>query len=103
MTKLSERHIEYLQARAVDLDLAWAAGVRSVDGDLAAQLLGRNQPLMCGGLAIPYPETEPLYTRIRMDDGGARYMAPAGRPVPVYVPKDTAGAQGVLHVVESPI
>jgi DNA polymerase-1 len=95
-------HVAYLKARA--LDPAWAAhaGLRSVSAEEGAKLLGREHPLPCGGIAIPYANV-PRYVRIRLDDGPTRYLAPAGREVPIYVPPDCAlEGSAPLHIVESP-
>jgi hypothetical protein len=104
MSSLEQRHVEYLKVRAVGLDVAEEADLRSVSQDRGAELLGRRQPLPATGLAIPYPNVEPDYWRIRLDGGSVRYMAPRGREVPLYVPPgvDCAGSDP-LHVVESPI
>jgi DNA polymerase I-like protein with 3'-5' exonuclease and polymerase domains len=108
-------HQDYLADRAIPLDLATAAGLRSVDGVEAAELLGRSSALYSSGIAIPYPGLDPAYYRFRLDDpdldGGARYLAPGGREVPVYrVPGQIRpaaalppGLQGALVIVESPI
>ncbi len=107
-------HQDYLTARAVPLDVAAAAGLRSVTGDEAQRLLARGAPVPSDGIAIPYPGVTPAYHRIRFSDAdsvGARYLAPAGRDVPVYVPPVAvkqvlpipASLQRVLVVVESPV
>jgi DNA polymerase I-like protein with 3'-5' exonuclease and polymerase domains len=95
-------HIAYLEQRAVDPGWAAEAGLRSVTADEGAKLLGREQPLSCGGIAIPYPNV-PGYFRVRLDDGEPRYMVPAGREVPIYIPPgcETEGCTP-LYVVESP-
>lgn len=95
-------HIQYLEHRAVVPDWAAEAGLRSVSPDVGARLLGRDQPLPCGGIAIPYPNA-PGYVRIRLDEGKPRYLAPAGREVPIYIPP-TCELEGSapLYVVESP-
>ncbi len=68
-------HAEYLRERAVPLDLAYAAGVRSTTGEIAAQALQRAHPIDCRCLGILYPGHQPPYMRVRLDDpevaGGA--------------------------------
>ncbi|WP_437656740.1 DNA polymerase [Sorangium sp. So ce1182] len=95
-------HISYLQERAVDPGWAAFAGLRSVTAEEGAKLLGREQPLPCGGIAIPYANV-PGYTRIRLDQADPRYLAPAGREVPIYIPPGchVEGSEPI-HVVESP-
>ncbi len=99
-------HERYLIARGVDLALAARAGLHGVDGAEAARLVGRSRPFACGGLAIPYPQIAPPYVRVRLDDpgcaGGMRYVVPAGRPVPLYVPEGLPTIEPLV-IVESPI
>ena len=103
--RFSPAHVEYLTRRAVPLDLAQRASLRSVDGARGATLLGRDRALPCGGLSIPYPGIRPLYVRLRLDHpercGGVRYLAPGQRAGPLYIPPGD-DAQPLL-VVESPI
>jgi DNA polymerase-1 len=84
------QHMEYLRERAVPLDLARDAGLRSVTGEVAAQQLGRKLPIVGGGLSISYSGHNPPMFRIRLDlpedNGGARYLSPGGREVPIYIP-----------------
>lgn len=100
----SPHHMQVLLDRAVDPQRAADAGLRTVDAPTTAQLLGRSDVLPSGGLAIPYPGMTSTYTRVRMDAGDARYLAPEGVEVPVYVPPRTdAGGTGTLLVVEAPL
>ena len=103
--RLSPAHVEYLSQRAVPVALAERASLRTVDGERAARLVGFARSLPCTALAIPYPDVTPAYVRLRLDEpeclGGARYLAPKDRPVPLYVPPGD-DAQPLL-VVESPI
>lgn len=95
-------HIAYLWERAVDPEWAAFAGLRSVTAEEGAKLLGREQPLPCGGIAIPYANV-PGYTRIRLDQAEPRYLAPAGREVPIYIPPGCqVEGSAPIHVVESP-
>ncbi|MDC0740919.1 DNA polymerase [Polyangium mundeleinium] len=95
-------HIQYLEHRAVVPDWAAEAGLRSVSPDVGVRLLGRDQPLPCGGIAIPYPNA-PGYVRIRLDEGKPRYLAPAGREVPIFIPPGCEfEGSAPLYVVESP-
>jgi hypothetical protein len=106
-TRLSVAHMTYLTERAVDLAVAEAHGLQTVDADEAGRLLGRSGPVDGGGLAIPYPSTSPTYARLRCDDpdaAGGRYLAPAGIPVPLFVPDGIVAADGgVILVVESAV
>ncbi|MFO0675338.1 MAG: DNA polymerase [Polyangiaceae bacterium] len=101
---LTPEHEAYLTARAVPVAFALEAGLRSVDGATGASLLGFERPLESGGLAMPYPSVSPPYWRIRMNDGATRYLAPAEREVPPYVPPgfDLDGTTPFV-VCESPI
>ncbi len=112
--QFSPDHQEYLNARAVPLVVAAAAGLRSVAGEEAQALLKRKAPIPSDGIDIPYPGSTPQYHRIRISDAeavGSRYLAPAGCEVPVYLPPAAAklaallpsSLQDVLVVVESPI
>ena len=104
MSDLNERHVKYLEARAVDIAVARAAGLHSVSAAEGARLLGRRTALLCGGLAIPYQGVVPSYVRVRLDAGETRYLAPKNRDVPVYVPSQVdAASSGRVVVVESPI
>ncbi len=102
---LRDTHIQYLAARAVPEDVALAAGLSSVDGTEGARLLGWDHPLRCAALAIPYPNVEPLYHRLRLDEpiDGARFFTEKGREVPVYVTDLAATVMGEIYVVEGPI
>lgn len=104
--RFRETHLNYLTARAVTLEMATRAGLRSVDATGATQLLQRGQTLPCGGLAIPYREAPTLYYRVRLDEAidGARFLAPAGVEVPIYVaPGALDDPSARLHIVEGPI
>jgi DNA polymerase I-like protein with 3'-5' exonuclease and polymerase domains len=102
---LSDAHVDYLTARGVSVDVAIAAGLRSVDAAEGARLLGWDHPLRCGALAIPYPNVEPRYHRLRLDEpiDGARFFTQKGREVPVYVTEAATRATGEIYVVEGPI
>lgn len=99
-----EHHVDYLVERAIRPADAARAGLCSVDAREAARMLGRNTPLTAGGLAIPYPGTDPPYVRVRMDAGTDRYLAPAHLPVPIYVPPgfDLQGTDA-FAIVEGPV
>jgi DNA polymerase-1 len=103
---LREAHRKVLTERAIPLEVALVAGLRSVTDLEAVQLLG----IPYGGLAIPYLNTSPAYWRIRLDGGPTRYMCPKGREVPVYVPPSVVDAPVIegelgdaLVVVEAPL
>lgn len=101
---LSSNHVDVLKTRAIDMQVAGLVGLATVDANQGAQLLGRTDVLASGGLAISYPGTNPPYVRVRMDAGDARYLAPEGVEVPVYVPFGTVAAgTGELFVVEAPL
>ncbi len=103
---LLPQHVAYLTARAVPSALAIEAGLISVDGSTAAHLLNRTRALSCGGLAIPYPAHDKGYCRVRLDEphDGAKFLAPAGREVPIYCPPvRSVGTDEPLVVVEGPI
>lgn len=99
---LSERHRTYLSERAVDPDLAaYAAGLKTVSAEDGARSLGLGRPLSSEGLLVPYPNV-PDYVRVRLDDG--RYLVPAMREVPIYIPTqcEREGARPLV-VVEGPV
>lgn len=103
-SKLLPIHVPLLHERAIDLAVADACGLESVDAVRGAQLLGRTDVLTSGGLAIPYPGVNPSYVRLRMDAGEVRYLAPARVEVPVYVPNVFDGTDTQhLFVVEAPL
>lgn len=99
---------QFLSARAIPEVLAEELGVKLIGGAAAAELLGLQSPIIGECIAIPYRGTE--YVRVRVlqpdDNGGARYLCPAGMPVPLYVPGATIErareGQRVI-VVESPL
>jgi hypothetical protein len=99
-TTLREEHVRYLAARAVPIEVALEAGLYSAEREQVAALLGLpNVP--SGGLVIPYQRLGE-YVRVRMDDGGARFLIPPGAGAPIYAPpENTAG--GPLLVTEGPI
>lgn len=107
--RFTDPHIKVLQDRAIPLEVAYLAGLRSVDASEAGRLLGWATPAV-PGLAIPY-FTVPGYVRLRTDTGSPRYLCPKGREVPVYVPPgirtldapDTEHAEEALVVVEAPL
>ena len=96
-------HVRYLRERAVSEEAARAAGLRSVSDGEASELLGYRAS--GGGLAIPYPDVDPAYCRIRLDqDDGVRFLAPKNREVPVYVPPNVGmNSAEPIVVVEGPI
>jgi len=91
--QLSPEHINYLRARAVPVELAIQAGLRSVSAEEAGNLLRRKGPTASPGLAISYSDISPIQWRIRLDTptDGARYLCEANREVPVYVPAALPG------------
>ncbi|WP_170229754.1 DNA polymerase [Polyangium fumosum] len=97
-------HIQYLEERGVDPEWAgMGAGLRSVTPEEGAKLLGFTQPLSSGGLYIPYPNAQG-YGRIRLDGGDTRFLVPAEREVPVYLPPGFhAKGPHPVYVVEGPI
>lgn len=97
-----ETHVEYLAARGVTIETAIQAGLRSVDEVAAAKVLGVAGRLAHGGLAIPYPGVD--YVRVRMDSGNAKFLSPAGKLVPIYIPPGcpAKGAEPIT-IVEGPI
>lgn len=100
--RIAVRHAEYLQERAVELSFAVQAGLQSVDAETGAHVLGLSGPLESGGLAIPYPACD--YVRVRMDSGGAKFMSPVDKSVPIYVPPGCPIASvESLAVVEGPV
>jgi DNA polymerase I-like protein with 3'-5' exonuclease and polymerase domains len=103
--QLAPQHIEYLRARAVPLDVALKAGLRSVSAEEAGRLLERKGPAPGPGLAIPYLDISPPQWRIRLDNpaDGARYLCEARREVPVYIPSVLPEDDRPTIVVESPV
>ena len=112
------QHEEYLTKRAVPLQLAEAAGLKSVTPTEGALLLGLEYALRSGGLAIPYFERDELLGwRVRLDAPGTdekgkeknKFLAAPGQVWP-YIPPP-AILQGrvwesvdeSIHVVEGPV
>ncbi len=102
---LAAQHIEYLHARAIPVEVAAKAGLRSVSAEEAVRLLGRKGPVSSGGLAIPYLGVSPPVWRFRPDTpgDGPPYLCESGRQVPVYTPPLPAADDLPTIVVESPI
>lgn len=103
--RLLPRHLEYLTERAVDPELAWREGVRSLDeGQVRAAV--RNPSLVGGGLAFPYAFVESAYTRVQLDDrerNSKKAVTPSGVTPPPYVVSTTTEDVGEpLFVVEAP-
>ena len=102
---ISPEHVAYLGQRAVPVEVAIRAGLRSVDSLEAAELLRRSE-CPSGGLAIPYEGEDGArrYWRVRLDYEGPKWLAPAGEEVPVWVPPGFRHAAGErLVVVEGPV
>ena len=104
-----DAHVRILQDRAIPIEVARLAGLRSVDAADAGQLLGWATPAFAA-LAIPYLGIVPPYVRLRVDSGPMRYLSPKDREVPVYVPSAIIGAPEIegelgeaLVVVEAPL
>ena len=57
--QFAPEHVEYLHARAVSVDIAAKAGLRSVSSEEAGRLLAREGPTASPGLAIPYSDLSP--------------------------------------------
>ena len=88
---ISALHAAYLEARAVALAVAVAAGLMSISKDEVATRLGRDSA-PCGGLYIPYKDSAGTvyYQRVRLLDpatpeGCPRFLVPEGRVRP-YIP-----------------
>lgn len=97
---ISPAHVEILEKRSIPLDVGLKAGLRSVTAEEAKAHLGFKPS--SGGLLIPYPGTE--YARLRCDEGSARYLAPTGKEVPVYVATDRVrDPVETIYVVEAPL
>ena len=103
--ELAPQHIEYLCARAVPVEVAIKAGLRSVSAEEAGKLLGRKGSTPSGGLIIPYPDVSPPAWRFRPDTpgDGPRYLCESGRQVPVYIPPLPSADDLPTIVVESPV
>ena len=98
---LNPSHQKYFKDRAVPLEMARAVGICSVDSVTGARLLGGGVYLDSAGIWVPYPNINPLYGRMRLDTGA--WIAPQGRPVPVYLTFDPSHAVDTLYVVEGPV
>ncbi len=101
----STEHEEYLAARGIPLEVAAAAGLKSVNGAQAAKLVGFARPIASDGLAIPYEGMAQEYTRVRNNDpeaAGCRFFAPTGREVPLYrVPSAVSAAAAALRATQA--
>ena len=104
-TQLTAEHVEYLRARAVPVNVAVKAGLRSVSAEEAGRLLGRRGPTASPGLAIPYPDISPPRWRVRLDQpaNGARYLCETGLEVPIYLPPIEGGEDRPTIIVEGPV
>lgn len=107
---LLPHHIELLRARAVSVEEARIAGLRSVNAAEAGRLLGWSGPTPGPGIAIPYVGITPPYYRLRLDSGPVRYLCPSKLEVPIYIPPSILDAPEIsgeigeaLIVVEAPI
>lgn len=102
LEQLSLEHQQYLIERGVPPHFAATAGLRTVDGDEAEELLDLGIGLDGYGLAVPYGDSD--YVRVRADD---HWISPSNRDVPIYVPPqavklvEDAGAE--LLVVEGAV
>ncbi len=95
---LLPEHAAYLAARGCSEELALRAGIRSVMADEIVKLTGVTTA--SGGLAFPFPP-DGTYVRVRLFGDERRYVAPAGVPVPVYLPDGFDGSTSEIAVVES--
>jgi len=99
------QHRQYLLDRAVDLDLAWREGVRSLTEDEAQLSVGNNR-ITGTALGFFYGRVPSQYARVQLDDregNGKKTCAPAGVTPPPYIPSTVSelGAEP-LFVVEAP-
>lgn len=81
---LKPPHSAYLEQRGVRPDFAADNGFKSVNAEEITALLGVSVAPDLTGLAMVCPATG--HVRIRADSGTARYLAPKGRPVPIFGP-----------------
>ncbi|MCP4604392.1 MAG: DUF3854 domain-containing protein [Proteobacteria bacterium] len=100
IVQLKEKNIEYLTRRAVPIATALAAGLRSVDGREAANLLGRKRALPGDGMVIPFLNTD-QHVQILLDEPheGAKCLSPTDQEIPVYIPESFEGIDGKLIVI----
>jgi hypothetical protein len=84
----------------VSEEVASSHGVESLSADEIEERLGFALKERVGGIGFAYPGTKPVYTRVRLDNG--KYLAPAGREVPLYVPFEQDDRTKPLIVTESP-
>lgn len=112
------QHELYLIQRAVPLQLAEAARLKSVSGTEGALLLGFEHPLRSPGLAIPYWDGETLLGwRVRIDKPGLdergkpknKFLAAPGQVWPYLPPPPVVPAEAwkdlskTIYIVEGPI
>lgn len=97
---LTPDHGDYFRTRAVSEKVALAHGIESLSADEIETRLGFSLKEQVGGIGFAYPGTKPAYTRVRLDNG--KYLAPAGRDVPLYVPFGQDDPTKPLLVAESP-
>ncbi len=105
----TDAHLRVLRERAIPVEVARIAGLRSVDVAQATHLLAWPKPAF-PGLAIPYLGVAPPYWRLRVESGPMRYVCPAGREVPIYTPSSIINAPELegelgeaLVIVEAPL
>lgn len=102
--RLLDHHIEYLRARGVNVDLAWAEGVRSLNDSGIKRFTGCT--VTGTGLAFAYGRLSTAYTRVQLDDRAnneGKTRAPAGVTPPPYIPASvTEDVTTRLFIVEAP-
>jgi P4 family phage/plasmid primase-like protien len=97
-------HVDYLQKRAIDVELAWAENVRSVDARKIREYTGAT--VVGTGLAFLYRLTDPVYIRVQLDDREAnegKTRCPAGVCPGPFLPSTVIeGDDSPIIIVEAP-
>jgi P4 family phage/plasmid primase-like protien len=103
--RFTEVHLAYLRERAIDPELAWREGVRSLD-EAEVRRVAHNQKVRGDGLAFAYADVEVAYTRVQLDArerNGKKTVSPPGvTPPPYVVSTTTEDLNEPLFIVEAP-
>jgi putative DNA primase/helicase len=101
----TELHRRYLTDRAIDLDLAWREGVRSLSEE-DARRYSRCNDIVGTALGLPYGFVDDPYMRVQLDDrernSGKTRALPGVTPPPYILMTTTKDAASPLFVVEAP-
>lgn len=103
--RFAPQHLEYMGVRAIDPEVAWREGVRSLD-EADARRHSHCSNFVGGGLGFPYGRVPISYTRVQLDDrerNDGKTRCPPGVTPPPFIPSTVDDASDEpLFVVEAP-